>query len=374
MKDKKRYKFLFTGGHLTPAMAVLDELMKRGYSNVYWIGRVKTMKGDKSSSAEYRVIKEDLGISFINSLTGKIIRFLDMSSFIDFIINFIKLPIGFIQAFVILIKLKPVMIVSFGGYVAVPIVVMGKILGIKSVTHEQTVTLGKANQIISKFAYKVLISWEETEKYFDKEKVVFTGNPVRKEVKRVVTDNYKINKKLKTIYVTGGNQGSHKINAALVDIIPKLLKRYKVIHQTGINTITGDYEKCLKLEKMMTGKEKGVYIVRGNIFSAEIGEVFAKTDLIISRAGANIITEILTLKKKSILIPIPWSINNEQMKNAQLVERTGLGLILEEKDLKPETFFDSIELIFKKKMRKSKTIEIKSDAAALIVDEIVKLL
>lgn len=383
---KEKTRFLLTGGHITPALAVIAELRRRGFNDSVFVGRRRTMRGDKRDSAEFEVISHRLGIPFINLTTGKIVRFSNISEFFDFLINISKLPLGFIRAFVILLKHRPKVIISFGGYLAIPIVICGKLLGIPSVTHEQTVVTGIANKIVAKFVNKVLVSWEESLKYFDKAKVVLTGNPVRQEVFNITTNSFVINEKLPTIYVTGGNQGAHVINETVSAIIEQLLKKYNVIHQTGLTSLTRDYEKCLSVEKSLTGKTKGVYIVKGTIYGPEIGEVFNRGDLLVSRSGANIATDILALGKLAILIPIPWSINNEQLKNAKMLEHIGVGKILEEKNLTSEVLLEAIEEGMKNIKRgkdfngkslkvtaKKAKEKVNLNAAKLIVDEVLKI-
>jgi len=154
-----------------------------------------------------------------------------------------------------------------------------------------------------------------------------------------------------------------------------------------LTSVTNDFEKCDRLEKSLVGKTKGTYIVRGNIFGAEIGEVFGKADLVISRAGANISTELLALGKPAILIPIPWSLNNEQLMNAKVLEKIGLAEIIEEKDLTHEILQKSIEKAMKniKDMKsfngKSLKIAVKKakekvnlNAANIIVKEVLKMI
>lgn len=384
--QKDKTKFLLTGGHITPAMAVIEELKRRGYRKFVFVGRRRTMQGDERDSAEFDIISHRFGIPFINLTTGKIVRFSNLTESFDFLVNTFKLPFGFIQSVLILIKQRPHVIISFGGFLALPIVISGRILGIPSLTHEQTTVTGMANKIVAKFAKKVLVSWEESLEYFDKSKVVLTGNPVRKEVFNTVTNSFVIIDKLPTIYVTGGNQGAHVMNETLTVIIEKLLEKYNVIHQTGLTTTTRDYEKCLSIEKSLTGKTKGVYIVKGTIYGPEIGEVFNKADLLLSRSGANIVTDILALGKLAILIPIPWSINNEQLENAKMLEKIGVGKIIEEKHLTPEVLLVAIEEAMKnlkkgkdfkggslKKACEKAKLLVKLDAAERIVDEVLKI-
>lgn len=384
-RPKKSTKFLVTGGHLTPAMAVLDDLKASGYSWFFWVGRIRTMKGDKNPSAEYNVITKKYKIPFSDFKAAKIIRFNSIKTFIEFLIELIKVPISLINSIQIIRKFKPDVIVSFGGYLAIPIVIIGKIFGIPIVTHEQTVVLGSANKFISRFADKICYSWKSTYEENKSSKAVLTGNPLRKEVFNVSTTKFDVNPTLKTIYITGGNQGAHVINENVFQIMNKLLKKYNVIHQTGSTTITNDYMKGKELQKKL--KKRGKYIVKENIYGTEIGEVFSKADMVISRSGANTLTELLALGKLSILIPIPWSLGNEQYLNAKVLEDLGLGKIIEEKNLSPEVLFEIINLCDKnlekntgfneeplKKIQIDAKSKVKLNASELIVKEILNLI
>ncbi|MBU0976602.1 MAG: UDP-N-acetylglucosamine--N-acetylmuramyl-(pentapeptide) pyrophosphoryl-undecaprenol N-acetylglucosamine transferase [Patescibacteria group bacterium] len=386
MNTDKDYKFLITGGHLTPALATIEELRSRGYTQFFWFGRKKTMTGDKNYSAEYEVVYKDLNIPFEDIVTGKIVRFKSVSSFISFLINIVKIPIGIIQSLFLLLKDRPTVIVSFGGYIAVPVVIAGWLLRIPIITHEQTVVTGIANKVVAKFAKKVLISWQESSGYFDKRKVIVSGNPVRKEIFNMTTDIYRVNEKLKTIYITGGNQGAHIINQNVLEIVEELLKSFNVIHQTGLTTVTRDFERCEKLEKSLTGRTKGTYIVRGSTYGPQIGEIFTKADLIVSRSGANICSDILALGKLAVLIPIPWTNQNEQFLNAKMLESLGVSIIIEEKDLTPNTLKDSIRKAMKniskgkdfnnlnlKETEKKAKEKINLRAAEIIADVVIKM-
>ena len=386
-KEKKDILFLVTGGHITPALSVIHELERRRYKRFVWVGRMKTMKSDERTSAEYRVIHDEKHIPFINSLTGKIIRFYSIPSFIEFLINIVKIIIGFFQSFILLIRLKPDMIISFGGYVPLPLVIVGSFLKIPSVTHEQTTVGGIANKIIARFSNKVLLSWPQSKKFFDLKKSILVGNPFRKEIFEVTTNSFSLNNKLKTLYITGGNQGAHVINKAVKPIIPNLLQNINIIHQTGATTITNDYNSHKAIEKKLYGKSKGVYIVRDFIYGPAIGEAFSKADFLISRSGANICTEILALAKLAILIPIPWSIHNEQLKNAEMLAEIGIASIIEENKLNSDMLYKKIinvlemiaknvdfnDKLFHETIEKSKNM-VHSNAQVKIVDEIETIL
>lgn len=364
----KKHKILITGGHLTPALAVIEELKSRGSNNIVWVGRKKTMRKDENNSAEYELMKKK-NIPFYDLKTGKIVRFDSLKTFFLFLVNSLKILFGFVHSLFILLKIKPDIIISFGGYISVPIVITGKLLSIKAVTHEQTVVTGLANKLVARFADKIFISWEKSKDFFPKEKTVFTGNPVRKNIFIKKTNVFHLNKSLQTIYVTGGNQGSHIINKTLLSIIEDLLKKFNVIHQTGSYSKTKDFKKARKRSKKLKGTTNGVYLAKTHIYGKEIGEVFSKADILISRSGANIVSEILALDKKAILIPIPWSLKNEQMKNATMAANNKGVIILEEKVLNPKNLLRLIEKL-STMSNLSHGSESRPNAAKIIVDQI----
>lgn len=382
----RNVKILITGGHLTPAKAVLDEFLNRGYKDFVWVGVKKTMRKAENVSAEYKLITENYNIPFKEITTGKFIRFNNVKSFIRFIINILKFPIGVIQALKILHKQKPDVIVSFGGYVALPIVIAGKLLAIPSTMHEQTVVVGLANKIISRLADKVFISWEISRKHI-KRRTILTGNPIREEVLTNKTNEFSMQNKLPLIYITGGNQGAHIINKTIFDLMPKILSLANIVHQTGRTSYTGDFERAKGFESHYKDFEQGQYIARANIYGDEIGEVFAKSHLIISRSGANVITDILAHGKMAILIPIPWASNNEQARNAELLVNLGLARIISEKELTPNKLFSAVKDMLARQKRSidlmgqplQKTVKsaknmVKTDASRKLVDEVLKLI
>ncbi len=278
-----------------------------------------------------------------------------------------------------LAKFRPDMIVSFGGYLAPPVVIAGWLLGIPSITHEQTSVSGLANRVVGRFSKKVFISWPASAKYFPESKTVLTGLPLRKSIFLRDPDMFKFNNKLPTVYITGGKQGSHVINVAIAGKLAEFLEMVNIIHQTGENTETGDNEMLRAKRDLLPEKLKERYVIRDFVFENEIGPVFGVSDIIISRAGAHIIYEILASGKPSILVPIPWSSHNEQLMNAKMVEQMGLGKVLEQKDLNSETLYGAVSGMvknisdYKKNADKAKS-EIVMDAAAVIANEIIKLI
>jgi UDP-N-acetylglucosamine--N-acetylmuramyl-(pentapeptide) pyrophosphoryl-undecaprenol N-acetylglucosamine transferase len=365
-------RILLTGGHHSSAIPVIKELRERDSKiKLYWVGHRRSQKGNKSDTLEYQEIRA-LNIPFHHLSAGKFHK-----TFNPF--RLAKIPIGFIQAAILLYKINPDVIVSFGGYIAVPVVIMGWVFGIPSVTHEQTVIAGHANKLLSKFSEKILISWETSKKHFPKHKTVYTGIPLRESILESKSNEYKVDNKFPTIYVTGGKTGSHKINMVVRESLNHLLSFCNVIHQCGDNSATRDFEiltkKAAEVEKEKT---KGKYILKKYILEEEIGEVFQKATLVVSRAGAHTISELMVLNKPGLLIPIPWVSHNEQYENALMLSNLGLTRILEEKDLDAAALAGEIGVMlssvdsFRMKEGFAKNL-IRDDSAELIVDEILKI-
>jgi UDP-N-acetylglucosamine--N-acetylmuramyl-(pentapeptide) pyrophosphoryl-undecaprenol N-acetylglucosamine transferase len=391
---KKRHIAL-VGGHLTCALATISALrQKEPGIDLIFLGRKYPMEGDPSLSAEYQIIPK-LGIKFLSMVTGRLQRRVTKYT----ICSLAKIPFGFFQSFWYLTREKPDVICSFGGYLSFPVVFAGWILGISSITHEQSVIPGLATKLNSLFVKKVAISWPQTKKYLKNKKIILTGNPIRKEIFRTQASDSKLKKFLNStlspkpyplIYITGGNQGSHFINEAIGKILPKLLKKYFVIHQTGDSKIYNDYEELssqFTLRRQSYGASATVhssqwvkrYFLTKYIDSADIGAVLARADLVISRAGANMVTELLALGKPAILIPLPWAAGSEQEANAQLLQEVGIGKVLSQEKITPQSLFQSIDEVtqnlfsFKKNALEAKKL-VKPEAAEKLAGEVLNLL
>jgi UDP-N-acetylglucosamine--N-acetylmuramyl-(pentapeptide) pyrophosphoryl-undecaprenol N-acetylglucosamine transferase len=386
MKLNPGDKIVLLGGHLTPALAVIEELKSRGYYNLSWIGTKFSQTSDRHLSAEYQLI-HNLGLPFYAFRAGKIWRKVTPATFFKAIFNLLLIPYGFIKGFLLVLSIRPKLIISFGGYLALPVVIAGRLSGAKIVTHEQTISPGIANKLIGFFADKILISWPDARKHFPAKKTVLTGNPLRKEILRSATSQYTFPNDLPIIYVTGGNQGANTINWRLLKILAPVLVQANIIHQTGSSSLTNDFSLAMAARAKLNDDLKSRYLVREHIFGDEIGEVFAKAALIVSRSGANTITEILALGKPSLLIPLPWSSGDEQLGNAELVAHTGLATILKQYDaMPPEELQHKIESALDQlkngrgfngedlvKIKEKAAALVKLNAAAAILDEIQKL-
>lgn len=360
-------RVVVTGGHLDPALAVIEELKKRGDFEFHWVGHRSSLRGERVESVEFRTISKQ-GIPFHVLRTGKLYK--------TGLTEWWKVPGGFLQALLILLKVRPRLVISFGGYLAAPVVLAAFVLRIPAVTHEQTVVFGWANRFISLFARKVFISWESSRAYFPKSKTVLTGNPIRRAIFEKKTKRFRFRNSLPVIYVTGGKQGSHLINEAVRSALSQFLEKYNLIHQTGSSEIFQDYQKINLLKSQLPKKLRDRYIVQEYFGLDEIGAVYAAATLVVGRAGANTVTELAALGKPAILVPIPWVSRREQFRNAQLLAENGAALVLPEEELSAQALLAAIRTILRDLPKYQKAAAglrrlVDRRAAAKIADEIV---
>ncbi len=330
MLNKKDIKIVITGGHLTPARAIISALKRLGGFRVLFIGRKYALEGDLTLSLEYQIIQQ-LGIESYFLTTGRLQRQLTRHT----LSSLAKIPIGFIRSFWCLNRFKPDIIVSFGGYIALPVSLAGWLLRIPVVTHEQTLSPGLATKVISLFARRICVGWPKIKGKFPKEKVVLTGNPIREEIFTNPTEQrIKISEeKLPLIYITGGSLGAHAINRLVAKVLPELLEKYRIIHQCGDSKTFNDYENLRAIEAGLSPRIRDRYFLTTYVGSADIGWVFNHADLVVSRAGANIITELAALGIPAILIPLPWAGQGEQEKNARYLAEAGTAIVLTQEGL-----------------------------------------
>ncbi len=323
-------KIAITGGHHSSALPVLELLQtEHPEISVIWFGHKHTLKGDKNETLEYQQIT-NLNIPFVDLPAGKFYKTYNL-------VRLLKIPFGFFVALFHLLRLKPDIILSFGGYLAVPVVLTGWLLRIPVATHEQTLVTGYANKLISHFADKIFISHEESAKFFSPIKTVLTGIPLRKALFQPKSNSFIFNNEMPVLYITAGKTGSHKINETVLNSLPEILRFYNVMHQCGDYSEYNDFENLSKKAAVLRGVPNlGSYYLRKFVLDDEIGEVFQKAQIFLTRAGAHITYEIKVFGKLAIMVPIPWVSHNEQYLNSQTLVSCGLAEILEEKDLSPE--------------------------------------
>jgi UDP-N-acetylglucosamine--N-acetylmuramyl-(pentapeptide) pyrophosphoryl-undecaprenol N-acetylglucosamine transferase len=361
---KKR--IIITGGHHNSALVVAEELRKRGYE-VVWFGHKFTMWGDKKSGAEYREVRK-AGFEFIEIKAGKFHRTYHP-------LKLARLPFGFWQSFYYLLKFKPSLVLSFGGYLAAPVVLAGWFLRVPSMTHEQTVVSGLANRLISRLAKKVFVSWETSLPHFPPKKVILSGLPLRPEIFSQEKGRFDFKNKLATIYLTGGKQGSHWLNQAAEEVLTEILQDYNLIHQCGESSLHDDLSYLRKKKSNLMPKLKNRYLVQAYFDPKEVGQILASANLVISRAGAHTVYEMVALGKPAIFIPLPWSFQDEQTKNAQILVAAGQAEILPQSQLDGKNLLRVMRTMMKNLSRYEaaapKTRElIKLEATKIIVEQI----
>lgn len=359
----KKLTILITGGHVTPAAAVL-EFFRDKYpdSRVIYVGRKHTGVSVSVEKAEI----EARGGEFAPIIFGKFHRFLTVRQ----IGEFGKMPLGLAEALRVLLKFRPGVVISFGGYISVPVILAAKLVKIPIVMHEQTAAWGAANRFLMKMADKIAVSWPGLH---IEGKTIFTGNPIRKEILNLkrkklfetspaMAEGSERRRKVKKIlYIIGGNQGSETIDRAVIPLLPELTSRYTIFHQTqNINSFRGkDYFSAPWFD------------------TPRHAQIMSKADLSISRAGANTITELAYAGIPAILIPLPYAGANEQLKNAEILAESGLGQIITQKLLSTNSLREAIKRMEEtenwEEARKNAKKLVKIDAAERLAETAIKL-
>jgi UDP-N-acetylglucosamine--N-acetylmuramyl-(pentapeptide) pyrophosphoryl-undecaprenol N-acetylglucosamine transferase len=336
-------KIVIVGGHLSPALGVIDALPAS--DSVVFIGRKFALEGDKTPSLEYEEIRRRQ-ITFKALTTARIQRKFTSKTFP----SLAKLPIGLYQAVTYLREESPDAVLSFGGYLSLPVGYAAKMLGIPLIIHEQTLQAGLANKILGKIADKVCISWETSSQFFPKNKVVVTGNPLKEFQTGNFTFSFKKNdQSIPLIYITGGSTGSHAINELVGESLSDMLTKYRVIHQTGDSRQYKDYDLLIKKREELPKELQNRYMVEKFISSDSVGGVFKEADIVVSRSGINTVSELMYFGKPALLIPLPYGQRNEQATNARFLQNIGLGLVLPQETATPAIFQKSIDQLVKNK-------------------------
>ena len=312
-----------TAGHVTPCIALLPELQKEGY-DIQYIGSYNGME---------RKLIEEYNIPYHGISSGKFRRYFDPKNFSDPF----KVIKGYLEARKILKQLKPDIIFSKGGFVTVPVVFAAKAYKIPVIIHESDMTPGLANRLAIPSATKICANFPETVKYLPPEKAILTGTPIRKElfsgnkIRGLDFCGFSANKPV--ILIIGGSSGSRAINELIRGMLPTLLRDYQIIHLCG----KGNLDERLN---EMSG------YVQYEYSKSELSDLLATADLVISRAGANAICELLALRKPNILIPLPAaSSRGDQILNAESFERQGYSCVLKEEDLSLTNLLQSIKTV-----------------------------
>lgn len=313
-----------TAGHVTPNLALISRLQKEGYT-INYIGSKDGMEKE---------LITDIGVNYYGISSGKLRRYFDAKNFSD-VFHVLK---GISQATNIIRKLKPDIIFSKGGFVAVPVVVGGFLNRVPVIIHESDISPGLANKLAMPFAVTVCTTFPEALSHVKDNKGVLTGTPIREQLFTGNADKgrtfcgFDNNKPI--LLIMGGSQGSVKINTVLRQSLPQLLKQYQIIHLCGKNNIDNSLNNT-------KGYKQFEYI------SSELKDLFAAVDIIVSRAGSNSICEFLALKKPMLLIPLSKAASRgDQILNAASFQKQGFASVLEEEELSSETLINKIDELY----------------------------
>ena len=313
-----------TAGHVTPNIALIPRLRELDY-DIQYIGSYTGIEKD---------LIEPFGIPYHGTSSGKLRRYFSVQNFTD---PFRVLK-GFREAKNLIKELKPDVIFSKGGFVSVPVVLAGKRCKIPAIIHESDMTPGLANKIAIPSAVKVCCNFPETMGALPKEKAVLTGSPIRQELlsgnRIAAMDLCGFSAEKPVVLVIGGSLGSVVVNAAVREALPELLDKFQVVHLCG----KGKLDPALAYTK---GYRQFEYIKN------ELRDIFALADVVISRAGANAICELLALRKPNLLIPLSAKASRgDQILNARSFERQGFSMVLEEEELTKESLLDAVQNLY----------------------------
>lgn len=347
-------RIVFTGGgtagHVTPNIALIARLKEMDY-DIHYIGSYNGIEKE---------LIEKIGIPYYGISSGKLRRYFDWKNFTD---PFRVLK-GFGEARKLLKQLKPDIVFSKGGFVSVPVVVAAKRCKVPAIIHESDMTPGLANRLAISSAVKVCANFPETVRYLPEGKAVLTGTPIRRELfagnrlKGLEFCGFHAN--LPVLLVVGGSTGAAAVNEAVRNLLPTLLKRFQVIHLCGKGKTDPTYQN-------VEGYVQYEYI------SAELSDLFAAADVVISRAGANAICELLALRKPMILIPLSAAASRgDQILNAESFEKQGFAYVLPEEQLTNETLLTAVNQVYEQREEYAQTMRNSNQADA--VETIVRLI
>ena len=313
-----------TAGHVTPNIALLPSLKEAGYE-VFYIG---------SYTGIEKTLIEDLGIPYYGISSGKLRRYRSLKNLSDPF----RVLHGLFQAKRLMKKIKPDIVFSKGGFVSVPVVLAAGSRHIPVIIHESDMTPGLANKIAMRKATKICCNFPETLKYLPEGKAVLTGSPIRQELllgnKAAGLDlcNFTTDKPI--ILVVGGSTGAVHVNEAVRSILPELLKDFQVVHLCGKG----------KMDESLNGTPG---YVQFEYISEQMRDLFAISSIVISRAGANAICELLALKKPNLLIPLSANASRgDQILNARSFEAQGFSMVIDEDYLSPGLLIEKVHALY----------------------------
>ena len=341
-----------TAGSVTPLIPIIKKINQNNPNDdIFFICEKKDFLADQ--------LLDDCKYKRVNVFGGKFRRYSSLKNFIDIF----KIAIGFIQSFILILKIKPSIIISAGSYISVPVIIAGKILGKNVLIHQSDTIPGLTNKICKYFADYITVSFPETIKYFPAKKTIYTGNPIRKEFQKINfnTDEYikKLGflKNLPIICVIGGSTGANYLNKLLLSCLPNLLKSYQIIH--------------------ITGKEKQIHYsdkryIQYDFVTKELSKILSISSIIVSRAGISFLSELTKFGIPVILIPLP---DSPQEKNAEYFKSINAAIVIKQKTASPDIFTGIINnSINNKKLLNELSINIRKVFKPNALDDIYKII
>ncbi|MBQ9588553.1 MAG: undecaprenyldiphospho-muramoylpentapeptide beta-N-acetylglucosaminyltransferase [Butyrivibrio sp.] len=331
MSEIKNKKIVLTGGgsagHVTPNIALIPALKKAGFE-IYYIGSY--------NGIEKKLI-EDYNIPYFGIATGKLRRYFDPKNFTD---PFRVLK-GFTEAISLLKRIQPDVVFSKGGFVSVPVVRAAGFLKIPYIVHESDMTPGLANKLSMSGAKKICCNFPETMRLLPADKAVLTGTPIREELgkgsKQAGKEFCGFTDDKPVLMVIGGSLGAQSVNETVRYALPRLLHDFNVVHICG-------NDKMDNLRLSVPGYKQFEYVKN------ELKDIFAMADIVVSRAGANSICELLALKKPNILIPLSTkSSRGDQMLNAKSFEQQGFSLVIDNDELDEDILVETIQDLYERR-------------------------
>ena len=358
-----------TGGHIFPILAIAKEMRKiydRQDLKMFYIGP-----------------KDDYSLELLNQeniivkkiLAGKLRRYFSFKNVIDIF----KVPIGILQAFFYLFFLAPDLVVSKGGYGSFPVVVVARILHTPIILHESDIAPGLVSKKTSKWTIEIFTSFPNTE-FFPKKKIINIGNAIRKSILngsgKEAKEIFGLMADKPLILLLGGSQGSQSINDMILSILPEMLQNFEIIHQTGAKNFSQVKNES---NTILTPLLRKYYHPFPFLDERQYKHALNASSMVIARAGAGTIFEIASSKKASILIPLPHSAQNHQIKNAYAYCNTGACHVVEQENLKPHFFLEKLKYLFSrpqdiKKMEISAQTFSRPKAAEMIASYILEYL
>ena len=323
-----------TAGHVTPNLAIAPFLRESGYE-LFYIGSKRGIE---------KTLVEKAGIPYTGIASGKLRRYLDLKNVTDIL----RVAKGLGDAFAVIARLRPGLVFSKGGFVTVPVVIAAKMLKAKVIIHESDMTPGLANKISLRFADRVCVNFPETINHVPSGKGVLTGTPIRPEIYQGSIDEATkicgFHDSKPVLLIMGGSQGSVVINECVRNILPQLTKSFNVIHLCGANNKQHDLD--------MRGYLQFEYV------TWELPHLLAYAEVVVSRAGANSISEFLALRRPNLLIPLSLNASRgDQILNARSYEQQGFSMVLDEDAMNPESLKAKIDQLYINRKEFSKRME-----------------